>query len=294
MRVLADIPFMTFEPGAPAISQSVRVGLSLASIAGHCVNSYVELLEKIAALNYHNSRYRLLFRGQSRDYRFNIHGEEGGRSNLYPSILRATPGTRRDVLLDRRFARLKRAEQLLISNLKVADVRSLRVVRWAILQHYGVCETPLLDVTLSLQSALSFASEDGESSDGFLYVLAIPHISGPVSISTESMTQVIDLSQICPPGALRPHFQSGILMGDYPEYVDRRDTHNGLGFVENDFSCRLLTKFHLRDLRRWKDEGFTPTPHELLFPDDRDQWFGILQAIKKEIEESPLQSGLIE
>jgi hypothetical protein len=271
---------MIFDADTAEITSARRIGLSLAATSGHLVSSYLELLEKIAALSYRNSRFRLLFRGQRRDYQLNISGEKGERGILYPSILRPVRGCDRESLLDRRFDRLREAEERLVRALPTPDILSLRVVRWAVLQHYEVCETPLLDVTLSLQCALSFAFGDGSDDNGYLFVLAIPHLSGPVSISTESMTQAIDLAQVCPPEALRPHFQSGILLGDYPEYVDRRQTHKEIGFVENDFSCRLLTKFRLQNFKEWKSEGFRPTENRILFPDKRDRWFPILQGIK--------------
>lgn len=260
-----------------------RTGLPLAATMGHPVSSYVELLEKIAQLNYSNSRFRLLFRGQNRDYRLDMRGEKGRRSILYPSILRPVSGNERETMLDQRFIRLKKAEERLIAELPATDILGLRMVRWAVLQHYKVCETPLLDVTLSLQCALSFAFDYGESEDAHLYVLAVPHLTGPVSISTESMTQAIDLAQVCPPNALRPHFQSGILLGDYPEYADRRETGRGKGFVDNDFSCRLLTKFRLLNFSGWLGEGFRPTEKRVLFPDERDEWFPILQRIRSSL-----------
>jgi hypothetical protein len=280
VKPLSDIPFMIFDTDTAEITRARRTGLSLAATSGHLVSSYLELLEKIAALSYTNSRFRLLFRGQRRDYRLNISGEEGERGILYPSILRPVRGCEREGMLDSRFKRLRAAEERLVQALPTPDILSLRVVRWAVLQHYEVCETPLLDVTLSLQCALSFAFGDGSDDNGHLFVLAIPHLSGPVSISTESMTQAIDLAQVCPPKALRPHFQSGILLGDYPEYVDRRQTHKSIGFVANDFSCRLLTKFSLKKLQSWHLEGFVPTESRILFPDRRDEWFPILQGIK--------------
>lgn len=284
MKPLSYAPFMIFEADSDTIAQSDHIGLSLAATPGHKVHSYVELLEKVAALNYYNSRFRLLFRGQSDDYRLSIDGGSGGRGILYPSILRPKPGMPRDILLDSRFKRLWSAEKLLVEKLDNPDVRSFRVVRWAILQHYEICETPLLDVSLSLQSALSFSFGQSGLQEGYLFVLAIPHLSGPVTVSTESMTQAIDLAQICPPNALRPHFQSGILLGDYPEYADRLETHNGAGFVENDFACRLLTKLHLCNLQNWSAEGFIPTDQKLLFPNDRDSWFETLRGVKNELD----------
>ena len=158
----------------------------------------------------------------------------------------------------------------------------MRIVRWAILQHYEICPTPLLDVTLSLQIALSFATSPQHPDEGYLYVFAVPLLNGPISVSTESMTQVIDLAQIFPPNALRPHFQSGILLSDYPEYTGREQTHQGRGGIENDFGCRLLAKLHLVNMATWRDEGFQPTHPAILFPDAIDIW-----ALKEALENQP-------
>src|ERR1035438_4794341 len=64
-------------------SEWLAPGLVLSNRPAHKVSSYRELLKKIAALNYHNSRFRLLFRGQTKDYT-----GPGPHSSLYPSILR--------------------------------------------------------------------------------------------------------------------------------------------------------------------------------------------------------------
>jgi hypothetical protein len=280
MKVLTDTPFMAFVPDSPDIVRWDKVGLPLASKEGHVVLSYVELLRKVAALSYYNSRFRLLFRGQAKDYRLNIRGEPANRSSLFPSVLRPVAGSPRDLLLEERFSKLSRAEALLAEELGDEDIRKLRIVRWAILQHYEVCETPLLDVTLALQIALTFATKGSTNGEGYLFVFAVPQLSGPVSVSTESMTQTVDLSQVCPAEALRPHFQSGVLISDYPEYTTRHETHNRLGFVANSFACRLLSKFHLRGTENWLSEGFTPTPRDILFPNAHDPWHKATQIIK--------------
>lgn len=282
MKQLSSPSFKTYEHGSENLVSDTTMGLRLASKPGHVVTSYFELLEKIANISYYNSNFKLLFRGQNKDYRIGITGQHGGRGILYPSILRPNSQVEREKLLDDRFQALREAERNLAKVLPVSDIINLRVVRWAILQHYEVCDTPLLDVTSSLQCALSFAFGSRKRSDSYIFVLAVPHLTGPISVSTESMTQVIDLAHICPPEALRPHFQSGILLGDYPEYSERSQTHDKIGFIDNDFSCRLLAKFHLKDIDNWEQEGFTPTPINILFPDSKDRWFASIQKIRME------------
>lgn len=273
---------MVFREEEPGIVASDSAGLPVAARNGHLVTSYVELLQKVAALNYHNSRLRLLFRGQSRDYKFNIHGDQGIHSCLYPSLLRPTLGIKREEALDQSFAKLKKAEDLLKDAFFVEDIHRHQLIRWAILQHYEVCSTPLLDVTLSLQSALSFALQ-GEVDDGYLFVLAFPQLTGPVSVALESMTQVVDLCQVCPPEALRPHFQAGLLVGDYPLVTSRELSHDKRAMIGNNFACRLLTKFHLSGCRGWLKEGFAAIASNILYPNSHDSWYRTMLGIKMRI-----------
>jgi len=253
-------------------------GLLMSGSPGHVVRSYVELLTKVAALQYHNPRFRFLFRGQREDYRLNLRGEKAARSLLYPSILRPDGSKERRSLLVDRFSRLERLERELVKRLSVDEIHHDRIIRWAILQHYEIAPTPLLDVTLSLQIALSFALANN-AGDGFLFALAVPHLSGPISVSIESGTQVVDLSQACPPDALRPHFQSGFLITDYPIVDCVESTHGGRGMVGNNFACRLFAKFKLANCRSWAREGWRPTPRSILFPNHIDKWFGALAGL---------------
>jgi len=255
-------------------------GFVLSNRDGHAVSSYVELLTKVASLSYYNRRFQLLFRGQKTDYKMS---SSTNTSDLYPSILRQFVSKRseRRNALDREFDLLRTAEQLLVEHIRNRDLVESQIVRWAILQHYEVCKTPLPDVTASLQSALTFAI--GDRNEGYLYVLAFPQLTGGVSVSIESKTQVINLSQICPPVALRPHFQQGLLAGDYPEIRSREQSHGQSGMRGNNFSARLLTKFKLQNCHAWRTEGFTPTPDDLLFPNAIDPWYDLTQRVRKKI-----------
>ncbi|WP_445292621.1 FRG domain-containing protein [Ciceribacter sp. T2.26MG-112.2] len=140
-----------------------------------------------------------MLRGQTRDYR------SGEATTLKPSILRSRDGRYPGrTELDRRFTRLRNAERALTEQFRLYNipdpkqrVSKHRVVRWAILQHYEVVETPLLDVTLSPRIAASFASMRNRGW-GYLYVLAVPNISAAVTSSAETGLQIIRLSSVCP------------------------------------------------------------------------------------------------
>jgi len=282
MEILTKNTIMVFDAEHEHIVNSAAddvptPGFVLSNRDGHEVRSYIELLQKVAALSFYNRRFRLLFRGQKADYKM---GGSAKTSDLYPSILRgftANPGDRKDQL-DHAFKTLEKAESLLAQEIRNRELVESQIVRWAVLQHYEVCRTPLLDVTASLQSALTFAI--GDRNEGWLYVLAFPQLTGGVSVSVESQTQVIDLSQICPPEALRPHFQQGLLASEYPEIRSRSQSHGQRGMRGNNFAARLLTKFRLVDCRAWQAEGFAPTPDSVLFPNAVDPWFAKTKAVK--------------
>lgn len=262
-------------PGVP------KPGLPLSARPGHEVSSYRELMKKIAALSFYNSRFRLLFRGQAQDYMVNHKGDPGVHSSLYPSILRASGGTNRRAALDKRFQTLHVAEELLTQRITDGTLRQHQIMRWAVLQHYEVVQTPLLDVTQSLQTAISFALASN-ADEGYLFVLAFPQLSGHISVSVESMTQVVDLTQVCPPEALRPHFQAGLLVGDYPTVDCSEMSHGGRGMIGNNFACRLLGKFKLLNGHDWAKKGFVATREDVLFPHD-DAWLETLKTIREDV-----------
>jgi len=257
--------------------------LSIARNPCHEVKSYEELLEKIAYLNFYNPSLNLVFRGQDADYQWINGDREDVRSNLHPSIFRGLPTNRPEAksVVSRRVGILEKAENLLKEKIGTGYLYKHRVLRWAILQHYEICQTPLLDVTNSLQTALSFAfSNDHEK--GYLYVLGLPQSTGPISTSLESMTQLIDLSKLCPPDAARPHYQHGLLLGDYPSGLDLEEITRRAPHVSSNFACRLLTKFQLTNMHNWVGNSFTPTPKDILFPNSHDTYYRKLIAIKDE------------
>lgn len=183
---------------------------------GHLVKSYLELATKVAELQFRNRNHVLMFRGQGRDYR-----NEQKNTSLKASLFRGAAKNRNpdEATLARRFDTLQRAEDLLIDNytfLGRERVLRYRIIRWAILQHYEVCATPLIDVTHSLRIAASFASA-GDGDEVFVFVIGVPNVSGAITESAEAGIQIVRLSSVCPPAAVRPHVQEGYLLGEYPE-----------------------------------------------------------------------------
>ncbi|MCE1196838.1 FRG domain-containing protein, partial [bacterium] len=201
-----------------------------------------ELTRIVAELSCLNRDYLLFFRGQTRDFR-----NKAGASTLYPSIYRKNL-LARSRLTDE-FARLAELSALLVEEAKkldrksADDLRRRTYIQWSILQHYQVCETPLLDLTQSLRAACSFAQAPapgepaGLRSVGYVYVLGLPYLPNGISINSEQEVLNVRLLSTCPTLAKRTYFQEGFLAGT-PDLTDNYDDKNEL-----DFNRRLVAKF---------------------------------------------------
>ncbi|ESY88040.1 hypothetical protein X739_05895 [Mesorhizobium sp. LNHC220B00] len=263
----------------PASNHKIRAG------EGHVVSTYFDLAMKVAELQFLNREHVLLFRGQANDYQ-----SSKGNTMLKASMFRLS-GKRlpNEKILQARFQRLNAAETGLVRLYREAKFRGIdrlarhRTIRWAILQHYDVCRTPLLDVSQSLRISASFASERRETGHAYLYVLGVPNLSGAVTASSESGLQIIRLSSACPPEAVRPHVQEGYLLGEYPEVADY-DQNSKYSYYEMDFGRRLVAKFKLKLESFWHSTNFPPAPQEALYPKEhRDPLLLVTQKIKNDI-----------
>jgi hypothetical protein len=241
------------------------------------VMSYRELVKCMAYISFHNRDFSIFFRGQAHEY-------SGGKENgvyIYPSIYRNERGRRilKDVTLKKRFEKLKYCgEELINSSFNFrgkSKLSTFKELSWAVLQHYGVCYTPLLDITHSLQAACSFALNKNEGNYGYVYMFGLPHINGSISYYVEEDMLNIKLLSICPPEALRPYFQDGYLIGDFP--IKKH------GILEQNFSRRLISKFKIHKNTFW-DDDFKSIPDEALFPND-DEIIILCESIRKKAEE---------
>jgi len=217
------------------------------------ISSFTELVRKIANLSFEHKDYLLFFRGQSSD-----HKNKSGNSTFYPSIYRTNKEVLSKELLDLRFKKLEQASKLLIKKYEtttildgsIKEIKTRKYIRWSILQHYEVCDTPLLDLTQSIRVACTFALADNQTT-GFFYVFALPYVTNRISINSEHDIVNIRLINICPPMALRPYFQEAYSVGTddiTTEYDERTDL---------DFKRRLVDKFELvnEENKFWENEG---------------------------------------
>lgn len=279
MDTLGTSQIWTFLDGKPDIVSGVS-NTGIRKDAGHRVGSYLELAQKCAELQFRNRDHVLVFRGQAND-----HLNAQCNTSLKPSLLRGGPQKKNarptPGVIAQRFNTLNMCESTLIKMytqeglLGRGRVRRHRIVRWSILQHYEVCATPLLDVTQSLRIAASFAKTNKalksaeKSGDAYVYVLAVPNISGGITASAEAGVQIVRLSSVCPPNALRPHIQEGYLLGLFPDLTGPEDVANYQS-AELDFGRRLLAKFRFDPNHFWQDRSFPPIADDALYPDHHD------------------------
>jgi len=251
------------------------------------VSDYIDLATKVAAIQFHNPNFYFLFRGQQIDHRL----RENQNSTIRPSIFRRDEEhnvLHWNALVASRYRKLKQAEKYLSDAwTETVGKRKLNrssVIKWAILQHYEVCDTPLLDVTHSLRIAASFASLNNSTEEAYLMVLALPQISGSVSSCAYHELQILRLSSLCPPSAIRPHIQEGYLIGEYPE-LRTYDEKMDMPLYETDFGQRLIGKLKFNPKTFWNASSFPMMDESALYPNTNDSLYEICASIKAELDE---------
>jgi len=212
---------------AEAPSDLSRAKLPATEVAGAepCeVRSFRDLIKLTAFLNVMNKSDHLLYRGQ------------GGDWPILPTLLREdwlVPGTGRSVPLSAHRARYfqelgqvcRRITPLLAGRLPrhkpfetFGSHLERRMAPWAVIQHYELWPTPVLDFSGSLRIAASFALGGPGTlrSSAYLYVSAFRHVkSDPMTLHRVGPAPVaLRLSAVCPPSAERPHLQDGFLVGN--------------------------------------------------------------------------------
>lgn len=284
MEVIGSQKIWTFTEGTESIS-----GLSCSVIRknpAHRVRNYVDLATKVAELQFRNRDFVLMFRGQNGDFKNRL-----GYTSLKPSLLRAanSDNVPTDTAINRRFNKLLAAERVLVTEyerrglLGRERLKRQRILRWAILQHYEICKTPLLDITQSLRIAASFASHNA-GHEAFVFVLGIPNVSGAITASAEAGIQVVRLASVCPPMAVRPHVQEGYLLAEYPECASAEQKLL-YSHAEMDFGRRLIAKFRFEPERFWDKSGHFPQVGEnALYPRaSQDPMCALAEAVKSAI-----------
>jgi hypothetical protein len=246
------------------------------------VNSFRELVEVAAEFAFENKDFLLFFRGQSKDYL-----NKGNNSTFYPTIYRGDYVSRRE--LTYRFDILEGCAKALSQSFEDRkidghkDVKRRKLIQWSILQHYEVCRTPLLDFTHSLRVACSFAHLNNNSGNAYVFMFGFPYLTNRISLNSEHDLVNVRLLSICPPQALRPHFQEGYLAGT-DEVTDTYD-----GKPDLDFNNRLIVKIRIPDESTFWGSSYHRIPKESLYPSS-DPIRELCEEIK-EMASKELRSG---
>ncbi len=253
--------------------------------AAFSVSTYRQLMEQVAQLAFLNKDHMLFFRGQKRDYK-----NRADASTFYPSIYRGDP--LRTPEIHYRFGVLEQAANLLSDAVEqeritgFKEIRRKKYVQWSILQHYEVCDTPLLDFTHSLAVACSFAQNNNSEEWAYVYVFGLPYITNRISINSEHDLVNVRLLSICPPDALRPYYQEGYVAGteDITSQYDSK--------TELDFKNRLIAKFQIPTSKRFWGRGFSSIPDAVLYP-RQDKFKRLCDKLRIGIEQDlqPLEIG---
>lgn len=238
---------------------------------GFKVKRFAELASLIAVQGYRNHQYSLLFRGQDNDYK-----DKKEKTKIYPSLYRPRISLLIRKVIKERFEKLDKAVNTLF---KARDQLGLHSVLknhkeyyMALIQHYELLKTPMIDLTQSLTVAASFALQ--KQSTGYLYVFGMPHPHGSISHFIDDSLTLVKLQNVCPPEAMRPHFQEGYLAGRLPSTKTKEAGDN--------IARRLIGKYFLDNTKNtfWKD-GFKKIPKKVLYPNS-DLFLEKLKSILKE------------
>ena len=116
-------------------------------------------------------------------------------------------------------------------------------------------------------------------------ILGVPNISGAITASDEAGLEIIRLSSVCPPEAVRPHIQEGYLLSEFPELADLNQK-NHYENHELDFGKRVLAKFRFKPDHFWAvNPAFPKVPTEALYPTaPHDPILELAETIKAELQ----------
>lgn len=249
------------------------------------VETYVELADIVSFLAVMNKNRTLLFRGQTEDYphllptlhrpssppkaRWAVTGSMDANREWYWNRLSRIEDQVKGVLFDKGLPRWR-------------HIRDSKYARWAVIQHYELWPTPMLDFSTSLRVASSFAfgelddlkskkheeRQNPSEKSGFLYITAVDKLQSDLmalldddSVEHFDGLVTVRLNAVCPPRAVRPHLQEGVLICRYP--------FDGGGFLEpagNDFATRLIAKIPLADKGEFWSGDFPRLTRDALLP----------------------------
>jgi hypothetical protein len=243
---------------------------------GFPLKNFRKLIEEVAIVTINNTSYEMFYRGQTKDYKdcqSNFYKYKKPKTIIYPAICR--PERKEDGSYKHSIRKdqiSKRYDELYNMVDSVAGKRSYHPeYHFALLQHYDICPTPLIDITQSLRVAATFALRNSKT--GYVYVFGLPYPNQSISHYTDMGIVLVKLQNVCPVDALRPRYQEGYLVGKYPFFPVKESTDN--------LARRLVAKFYLDNTAgTFWDPDFQPMPEVVLFPKN-DHLEKELQKAKK-------------
>lgn len=255
------------------------------------VDSYRDLTELVAQIAIANPHYQLYFRGQSDYYTI---GSLGTHS-LCPSLWRGLDVNSKEyqTSLSRRCQQLFKAGEVLVREYESFKHRETEteelllnnpLTRWAVLQHYELCNnlcgTPMLDISQSLRVAASFALL-GKNAEGYLYVLGMPYQREMFSVDSISGITSVSLLGAMPSAAIRPYVQSGYLAIDNDWWrlyaLDNEPDHHKSYHVN--FAERIISCLRIGGDEFWDDSSNGIISSDALYPNT-----DVFQAFTEEID----------
>jgi FRG domain len=234
------------------------------------VRTYRSLLEAASFLSAMNKRLTLFFRGQSRNIDplpTIFRGQwQPLQSGAYVPITDTNRSWYFNHLADMGREVYTICDSPGLGLPRWRGLRDIREIQWAIIQHYGIWPTPLIDITSSLRVAASFAfglSPGSPSSPkvAYLYVIGLPYATEWISSHHTQGIVLARLQSACPPVAKRPHFQDGFLLGASPLNSLTQDDCD-----RSRLTRRLVAKFELHDAGDFWDCDFPVIRKGALMP----------------------------
>jgi hypothetical protein len=220
------------------------------------VESMLELIRLVGALQHQNPQCLLWFRGEDKWYENATPKACREGNNKWYDFLRMTKWFNSNAIEGRLF--LNRGE----------------LARWAILQHYGA-PTPLLDVTTSLRIATACAFYESDDNDSgkpdwnkisespHISVFATPRPLDGINIFAEIGLCLVDLVAELPSHCLRPHVQRAGFLGLTDIVMDGLDSCKKQPSIrEANLDCVCIARICIT-----KTDGFLQKPNiDNVFP----------------------------
>jgi hypothetical protein len=226
-----------------------------------------------------------------------IRGQTGEHGPLLPSLLRNSwpPGRDGANTIDLDKERLNCWKKLndigdevvaILDRYGLPRYKHMRLpyARWAVVQHYELMPTPMMDFSTSLRVAASFAFglDPSPGKNGFLYITGTRHprsdlmtLNADREADAERSDGMITarLNSVCPPRTKRPHLQDGALACLYPF------DENTLDPARNNFLQRTIAKIELvKSGNFWSRDFPIHTPAALLPKIENDELLRDLQS----------------